>query len=353
MKRQASVHDISWFLDLNRMGQLDLEPPYQRKSVWSPKDRRFFLDTIFRNYPCPPIFINKSIDEFGKTTYHIVDGKQRLETILMFVDNKISLAKDFGDDRFNGLKFKNLHLDEKQLFWNYSIAVDYITLHEGLDINEVFDRVNRNSRNLEPQELRHAKFTGWFISEAENEADENLFWQNLKVTTVGKAKRMRNTQVISELLMVLINREVHGFSQDLLDQVYALYDDIEDEELEFDPEAYRLLKHATINTINAMDQHNGCVSQYATTGYNLFSLWCFIALAKPTHLTDQEIANKYSEFMAKVEEIRSSEQPETLVNSEETSTVAPFDYFNNTRGASTDLSQRNARHNALIQWFSE
>jgi len=49
--RRPITQDISWFLDQHRMGQLDLDPPYQRRSVWSPKDRRFFLDTIFRGYP--------------------------------------------------------------------------------------------------------------------------------------------------------------------------------------------------------------------------------------------------------------------------------------------------------------
>jgi len=54
MKRQPTTQQITWFLDHDRNGQLDLDPPYQRNSVWTPKDRRFFLDTIFRNYPTPP-----------------------------------------------------------------------------------------------------------------------------------------------------------------------------------------------------------------------------------------------------------------------------------------------------------
>ena len=41
--RRVTTQDISWFLDLSRNGQLNLDPPYQRRSVWSPKDRRFFL----------------------------------------------------------------------------------------------------------------------------------------------------------------------------------------------------------------------------------------------------------------------------------------------------------------------
>jgi hypothetical protein len=38
MKRQPTTQQIARFLDLHRNNQLDLEPPYQRKSVWSSKD---------------------------------------------------------------------------------------------------------------------------------------------------------------------------------------------------------------------------------------------------------------------------------------------------------------------------
>jgi len=66
--------DVTWFLDLYRNEQLDLDPSYQRRSVWSLKDRKFFLDTIFKNYPCPAVFLHKEINEdAGKLIYHVVD----------------------------------------------------------------------------------------------------------------------------------------------------------------------------------------------------------------------------------------------------------------------------------------
>src|ERR1700690_3849340 len=102
MKRRPTTQDITWLLDLARNKQLNLEPPYQRRSVWTRKDRQFFLDTIFRDYPSPAIFLHKTIAEDGGSTYHVVDGKQRLETILSFVNNKLRIAKDFGDVRLDG-----------------------------------------------------------------------------------------------------------------------------------------------------------------------------------------------------------------------------------------------------------
>jgi hypothetical protein len=45
MQRRSTSQDVSWFLDLRRHNQLEMDPPYQRKSVWNAKDRRFFLSS--------------------------------------------------------------------------------------------------------------------------------------------------------------------------------------------------------------------------------------------------------------------------------------------------------------------
>lgn len=91
MNRHLTTHDITWFLESDRNKQLDLDPPYQRRSVWTRRDRQFFLDTIFRGYPSPAIFLHKTVDDNGRPTYHVVDGKQRIQTVLDFADDKIRM----------------------------------------------------------------------------------------------------------------------------------------------------------------------------------------------------------------------------------------------------------------------
>ncbi len=124
MNRRSTTQDITWLLDLNRNGQLDLDPPYQRKSVWTGKDRQFFLDTIFRDYPSPAIFLHKTMEANGSSTYHVVDGKQRLETILRFINNKIRIAKDFGDIRLDGKNWKQLDVVSQQVILIDARAAD-------------------------------------------------------------------------------------------------------------------------------------------------------------------------------------------------------------------------------------
>src|SRR5690242_12934245 len=108
MQRRPTTQDVTWLLDLYQNNQLDLDPPYQRRSVLTLKDRQFFLDTIFRNYPSPANFLHKTINDAGKATYHVVDGKQRTETILSFVNNKVRISREFGDTRLDGKKWSEL-----------------------------------------------------------------------------------------------------------------------------------------------------------------------------------------------------------------------------------------------------
>ncbi len=98
------------------------------------------------------IFIHRVVDDNGFTTYNIVDGKQRLQTILDFFNNKISIEADFGDENLNEKKFRQLSTDSKRSFWDYTIVVDFIDTIEGKNIEEVFDRIKRNAR---PKEYFH------------------------------------------------------------------------------------------------------------------------------------------------------------------------------------------------------
>ena len=196
MKRNPTTQDISWFLDLHRTKQLDLDPPYQRRSVWSPRDKRFFIDTILSNYPSPAIFLHKTLDDQGNATYHVVDGKQRLQTIIDFVENKVAIPEDYQDIQLQKKRWNDLARETKLAFWNYSLTVEMMPDVTDAVIRSTFNRINRNSRRLTPQEMRHAKYEGWFISFAEREAEKKE-WILIGVVTPARVKRMAEVQFIS------------------------------------------------------------------------------------------------------------------------------------------------------------
>ena len=355
MQRRVTTQDISWFLDLNNNGQLDLNPTYQRRSVWTPKDRRFFLDTIFRGFPSPPIFLHKTTDNRGKSFYHVVDGKQRLETIINFVNNKIVLDKNYGDARLENKKWRHIQSDEdldlRKKLWDYVLPVEFINVEEsGTYVREVFDRLNRNSRKLVEQELRHAKYDGWFIGFAENESKTEE-WKKLKVSTTARAKRMKDVQFISELLIIILMRRICGFNQGNIDSYYADYDDPFDDDFQydFDDEIFKSRVDETKKYLIECEEKGEIITKYAKDFKHFYSLWATISLNNQRLLPVDEFIETYSNFMEKVERFKdptfiesySSDAPEpNLQNS--------YKYYMASIGANTEEPQRVIRHAILL-----
>lgn len=347
MARNIAPLDITWFIDLNTRDLLDLSPPYQRKSVWTPKERRYFLDTILNGYPCPPLFLYKSLTDEGVATYHVVDGKQRLETIFTFVQNKLALADDISDNDLAGKKWKSLDVEQKKKFWNYQLAVEMLDTVDTAVVKEIFDRYNRTSKNLERQELRHAKYDGWLITTAEEESKKQE-WRTLGIVTTANARRMKDVQFISELMLMLIKNEVSGFDQDELDEFYAQYDTPS----EFDPtfseddfiEKFEKIK----NLILELESHSNLVTTYGKSFTNFYSLWSAIALTTHDLPEIPIIAKRYKDFMDKASTMLKSANLDDFASQElSVEDKKAFIYASNARGANTELPQRKQRHEQL------
>ena len=353
MDRRVTTQDISWFIDLHRNGQLDLDPPYQRRSVWSMRDRRFFLDTILRGYPSPSIFLFKATTESGAISYEVVDGKQRLETILKFYSGELAVAVDFGDVEVNGKKWGSLSSEHRQVFSDYVLPVEFIRIVDGGHVNQVFDRLNRNSRRLERQELRHARYDGWFVSLVEEEAQQVL-WRELGVVTTARVKRMRDVQFISELLMVIAQGEIRGFDQDAIDDFYARHEEPADDELGLDEDEFRAKIANTKALLVEMQGSNACVTTFAKTYGAFYTLWSVIGLHADQLTGAEAIAGKYETFMQKVEELGKQTDLDVFLQSQEAGAYTlAHRYFSNATGARTEEAQRAARQAALLTALRE
>jgi len=344
MNRRPTTQDLTWLLDLHQNKQLDLDPPYQRRSVWTRGDKQFFLDTIFRNYPSPAIFLQKTIDHAGKATYHVVDGKQRTQTVLDFVNDRIRIANDFGDVRLDGKKWSELQGEQaiKQTFWNYRITVEMIDVVEGSVVNEVFDRLNRNVRKLTRQELRHAKFGGWFITEVENESTREE-WRELGIVTTARAKRMVDSQFISELMFVILEGRVLGFDQDMLDELYAKYEEPSDTAPELNQDTFQQHFSKTKNYLLQMNREGQVVLRHAKGVGNFYTLWALVVLTDSLPPA-ADLAPRYEVFMKEVGRLAEQQDLEAFLRDATAGEYTlPLTYLTNSRGASTDLGPRKER----------
>lgn len=94
MKRRQNSQTISWFTDIYKRDLLNLNPEYQRRSVWNQEYKDYFIDTILLEYPSPPIFLYEDIDRNGVARYDLVDGKQRLTAVFEFIDDRFPVSDE-------------------------------------------------------------------------------------------------------------------------------------------------------------------------------------------------------------------------------------------------------------------
>src|SRR5581483_12478503 len=66
--------------------KINLSPVFQRGHVWALKARQLLIKNILQGKPIPAIFLYKEAAG-AKYTYNILDGKQRLESIILFIGN--------------------------------------------------------------------------------------------------------------------------------------------------------------------------------------------------------------------------------------------------------------------------
>jgi hypothetical protein len=69
--RTYSVND---FREWHNRKELELQPKFQRRSVWSDKARSYLIDSIVRGKPIPKIFIRQDIDPKTIRTVREVGG---------------------------------------------------------------------------------------------------------------------------------------------------------------------------------------------------------------------------------------------------------------------------------------
>lgn len=82
IKAEVKTMTIRTLADYGKEGELELNPSYQRDSVWSTADSQLLIDSILRGIPIPSIILTQ-IE--GSDQLQIVDGKQRLTAILRFI----------------------------------------------------------------------------------------------------------------------------------------------------------------------------------------------------------------------------------------------------------------------------
>jgi hypothetical protein len=194
--------------------------------VWNQSFKDHFIDTVLLNYPAPAIFLFEETTPDGKSTYHVVDGKQRLTTLFEFVRDEFAVPDESPLEALRGRYFKSFDDTLKRSFWAYQFLVEYIPTTDEVLISGIFDRINRNVAKLTPQELRHARLDGAFITVAEALAEwmTAVLPPNFPRLAPQSRKQMKDVELVA-LLLLLLENGPQGYSQADLDKAFTNRDE--------------------------------------------------------------------------------------------------------------------------------
>jgi Protein of unknown function DUF262/HNH endonuclease len=95
MKFDPQPLTVRALADAFENGSLISNREYQRGKSWEPVQKQVFVDSLFRGYPVPTIFLykvtKKGLGGESSTKYEIVDGQQRIRAIVDYLTGGFSL----------------------------------------------------------------------------------------------------------------------------------------------------------------------------------------------------------------------------------------------------------------------
>ncbi len=167
-------------------------PDYLRAFVWRPERQSKFIESVLLGVPLTPFLVSE--DKDGRL--EIIDGSQRIRTLIAFSENKLRLRGLEILDRINDAKFKDL----PRYFQNRVMNRDFkfIEVSGKADISvrkDIFERINTSSERLSDSEMRKVSYSGPFY-DLILELRHNTDFRDVCPVTPEKEKRGEYEELI-------------------------------------------------------------------------------------------------------------------------------------------------------------
>lgn len=213
MDTSASNRRLRVLLTSIGNGTLIPQPDFQRRLVWTNKDKVEFIRTVLEGYPFPEIYIaaGRVDTKTGEGAEVLVDGQQRVTTLYQYFKGSADLKLPADLPAYNALQ------EEQQVdFLEYKVVVRDLGNMPIEEIKEVFQRINSTSYGLNAMEIHNARYGGEFKDLAEQVSQQQFFEDN-KVFTSTDIKRMNDVMFCSGLVATIMStyfnrdKEVENF----------------------------------------------------------------------------------------------------------------------------------------------
>ncbi|MBO5302478.1 MAG: DUF262 domain-containing protein, partial [Lachnospiraceae bacterium] len=198
----------------NEKKTLDLEHVVQRGYVWVSMQKSLLIHSMLASFPIPPIYCLKVSSE-KETKYSVLDGKQRITSILDFVAGEYALDSEtpailFDDVEVElaGKYFIDLPLNIQQEILHFKLLIYGFEDVTEDEINELFYRLNNGyllnkyQKSLSCMDFSSASFIKSILS-------DKFFSEICKFTKLQK----KNSDDMATLIqaMMLLDNKYYGY----------------------------------------------------------------------------------------------------------------------------------------------
>ncbi|MGR3317715.1 MAG: DUF262 domain-containing protein [Candidatus Anammoxibacter sp.] len=135
-------------------------PDYQRGFVWKPDKQSKFIESVLLGVPLTPFLVSEDKD----SRLEIIDGSQRIRTLIAFYENRLILRKLKNLTEINTAKFKDLPLKLQNYIKNRDFRVIVVDNAEVGIRQDIFERINTTSETLTDAQIRKGSYSGKFYN---------------------------------------------------------------------------------------------------------------------------------------------------------------------------------------------
>jgi uncharacterized protein with ParB-like and HNH nuclease domain len=281
-----------------REGTLIPNPEFQRRLVWTNKDKQNFLLTVLEEYPFPEIYVaaGEVNLETGEGTEMLVDGQQRLATLRQYFNAspELKLSSDL-------VPYSELSEASQRGFLEYEVVVRDLGSLNLEDMKVVFRRINSTRYALNAMEIANARFDGEFKQFGESIA-EDAFFDAHRVFSANDIRRMEDTRFALGFITTVMSTYFHRDSE--LEDYLKTYNDEFDIEPDLRKEMRRVMEFVESCNFKPISR----VWKRADLFTLLVEIYRAIENQKMV-LDPVEISKRLNKFYAKVDNIQPTQTP--------------------------------------------
>jgi hypothetical protein len=235
----------SLFNNEERVANTNYQPSYQRNYVWDDEKATYFIESILLGTEIPPLIYFRNGNKI-----EVIDGRQRYQTILRYLNNEFKLKKNglqkLDNNEIVNKLFKDLKSDVQDLFWDTKLRIIEFSFHTSNVIDEemeevvkreIFKRYNSGITPLKGSEIDNAVY---FTDDLNSYIKEKIKGDKILYRDISSILHFEKTNeeiILKKIRQLLVQHRIpikyYAIKKEIVISKYYdyLFADLEDEDI--------------------------------------------------------------------------------------------------------------------------